>query len=318
VENPAILTASRDRALIRLGEQLREMGYGFTTVTPETHRRVNARLENEMARRIEDVLGWSRPFHRDLLQPPIVDLMLEAEIVAPCEQGLRSLVRLSALDDLLLFHSSYPTIAADSVFFGPDTYRYATALKAHLGSLPAPVERAMDIGCGTGAGGFLVARAFPMATICLGDINEKALKLAGVNAALNQIRNVHFALSDMLSGVDGAFDLICANPPYLVDPAGRAYRNGGGDLGATLSLAIIDAAIERLAPGGSLLLYTGAAIVEGRDAFRAEATARMERSGFSGSYREVDPDVFGEELDTSAYAQADRIAAVTFIAAKPR
>ena len=60
------------------------------------------------------------------------------------------------------------------------------------------------------------------------------------------------------------FDLIVANPPYLIDPgasgpiATAAARSAPG-----LSLKILDAAIERLAPGGTLLLYTGAAIVDG-------------------------------------------------------
>jgi methylase of polypeptide subunit release factors len=317
VENPEGIKATNDRALIALGGNLREMGYRFTTITPETHRRVNARPENRTARRIEDVFGWSRPFERNLLPPHLVDLMFEAEIIVPGDEGFRSLVRLSSLDDLLLFHSAYPTIAPDSVFFGPDTYRFAAALKAHLGALNRPIERAMDIGCGTGAGGFLAARKFPAATIVLGDINDMALRLARVNAALNRIANVRLVLSDMLAGVDGQFDLICANPPYLVDPAKRAYRDGGGELGATLSLAIIEAAMERLTPGGTLLLYTGEAVVEGRDVFRAQATALMQGSGFAWSYGEMDPDIFGEELENIAYAQTDRIAAVTFTAAKP-
>jgi len=318
VEDPEIIMASSDRALVALGGHLREMGYRFTTVTPETHRRVNDRPENAIARRIEDVFGWSRPFHTNVLPPPIVDLMFEADIIVPCEEGFRSLLRLSSLDDLLLFHSAYPTTAPDSVFFGPDTYRFAIALETHLREPIGPVERAMDIGCGTGAGGFIAARKFPMATIILGDINAKALKFARVNAALNAISNVRLAMSDILSGVDGSFDLVCANPPYLVDPAKRAYRDGGGSLGATLSLAIIEAAMERLTPGGTLLLYTGAAIVEGRDALRAEAAGRMQQSNFSWSYSEMDPDVFGEELDNSAYAHADRIAAAVFAATKPR
>jgi hypothetical protein len=44
----------------------------------------------------------------------------------------------------------------------------------------------------------------------------------------------------------------------------------------------------------------------------------MNRAGFSWRYGEVDPDVFGEELDTPAYAHADRISAVVLSATKPR
>ena len=136
--------------------------------------------------------------------------------------------------------------------------------------------------------------------------------MARLNAALAGAGNAEALRSDLLSGVPGGpLDLVVANPPYLVDPAERAYRHGGGPLGAGLSLAILDAALGRLAPGGTLLLYTGAAVVNGRGPFRVAAEERLAADpGVAWTYREMDPDVFGEELDTPAYAEADRIAAV--------
>ncbi|MBL7309520.1 methyltransferase, partial [Escherichia coli] len=74
--------------------------------------------------------------------------------------------------------------------------------------------------------------------------------------------------SDMLRDVEGQFDLIVSNPPFMIDTAERAYRHGGGPLGAGLSLAVAEQAAGRLAPGGSLVLFTGAAIVDGEDPFR--------------------------------------------------
>ena len=122
--------------------------------------------------------------------------------------------------------------------------------------------------------------------------------------------------SALLDGVDGNFDLIIANPPYLVDPAARTYRHGGGPLGAGLSLRIIEAAIRRLAPGGTLLLYTGSAMIAGADPFCIAAGRLLDDARLRWSYREVDPDVFGEELDRPAYRDADRIAAVVLTATK--
>jgi methylase of polypeptide subunit release factors len=113
--------------------------------------------------------------------------------------------------------------------------------------------------------------------------------------------------------VDGQFDLILANPPYLADPARRAYRDGGGTLGLELGLRIVREGIARLAPGGTLFLYTGAPIMGGVDRFRFEAEQILTASRFDHRYSEIDPDVFGEELDMPAYGEADRIAAVALM-----
>jgi release factor glutamine methyltransferase len=304
--------ADADDALLRLAVAVRDTGYRFVTVTPATHARVNARPDNAWARGLEDVFGWSRPFRPEVLPPGLFDLMRRAGVAMPHGDGWRSLVRLSSLAGELFLHSAFPTTEPDSVFFGPDTYRFASAVEAHLERRSSPVRRAVDVCCGAGPGAVVVAKALPAAEVLMGDINDAALRLARLNAALAGAGNAAARRSDLLSGVPGdPFDLVIANPPYLVDPAERAYRHGGGPLGAGLSLAILDAALGRLAPGGTLLLYTGAAVVNGHDPFRAAAEGRLGADpGVGWTYREMDPDVFGEELDTAAYAEADRIAAV--------
>ena len=117
-------------------------------------------------------------------------------------------------------------------------------------------------------------------------------------------------LSDVLSAWEGTADLIIANPPYLVDPALRAYRHGGGDWGASLSLRILEEGLSRLSRAGHLLLYTGSAIVDGQDKFLQAALPILQNGTLEYRYRELDPDVFGEELDKWPYDRADRIATV--------
>ncbi len=297
-----------DAALFHLAQVVQSTGYAFTTPTPATHARVNARPGSVWARDLRDVFGWSRPFHDGIVPPDIQALMRDAGVLVPVAEGSRSAVRLSSLDGLLFLHSAFPTMAADAVFFGPDTYRFARAILAHLKD-GAPIRRAVDIGCGAGPGAILVARAHPTGEVFAVDINQAALRLTQVNAALAGVR-VSAVDSNLLSSAPGLFDLIVSNPPYLVDPNSRAYRHGGGPLGAGLSLAILDTALERLAPGGTLLLYTGAAIVNGADPFKDAAAARLAGSGASWTYEELDPDVFGEELEHGVYTSADRIAAV--------
>ena len=306
-----------DNALRQLGTILKDSGYTFTTVTPATHQRINDRPENARARSVRDVFGWSRPFGPGVLPQETVELMDAAGVLARDGDTWRSLVRFSSYDGELFVHSAFPTAAADSVFFGPDTYRMADAAAAHVEARERPVRRAVDIGCGTGAGAITVAKRAPGAEVLAVDINDAALRFARINTELAGTAGVRPCRSNLLNDVDGDFDLIISNPPFMIDPAGRAYRDGGGEHGHDLSLAIIESATKRLAPGGSLVLFSGAGIVDGRDPFRAAAAERLTGTDLDWSYREVDPDVYDEELDGPAYAHAERIAVVVLTAVRP-
>lgn len=301
--------------LVKLLSQLQQYGYAHTTVTPLTHARVNARPENAWAHDLCGIFGWNRPFDKEVLPAEIFERMQQAGIIERHENGWRSRVRVSSLGRLLFVHSAFPTSEAEAVFFGPDTYRFANAIQQEL-ERKIPFQRAVDIGCGAGPGAVLLALARPEAEVLAVDINDKALVMTQINALHNGAGNLQACRSNLLNDVAGEFDLVIANPPYLVDPTERAYRHGGGPLGAQLAMDIIDAAMQRLAPGGILLLYTGVAIINGSDPFLTAAKKRLEAANTRWSYREMDPDIFGEELAGGCYAQADRIAAVVLRAEK--
>ncbi|MCA1664276.1 MAG: class I SAM-dependent methyltransferase, partial [Myxococcales bacterium] len=119
-----------------------------------------------------------------------------------------------------------------------------------------------------------------------------------------------FVTADLLAGVEGECDLIVANAPYIADPARRAYRDGGGTFGTDLSERIVAEAVPRLRPDGQLLLYTGAPFVDGQDRLRRRLAPLLEAADVTVDYDELDPDVFGEELEQPAYAEVERIAVV--------
>jgi SAM-dependent methyltransferase len=296
---------------------LRDKNYRFVTPTPLTHARNNNRPGNEQARNLTDAFGWSRPFARSLLPDPLFDRLRESGVILESAAGWQSSVRASTLDDDIFLHSAFPTVAADAVFFGPDTYRFARAIKHELSGRPRQLRRAVDVGCGSGAGGVVVARHASCAELVLTDINAAALQMARINADAAGLQNVVTARSDLFEDIVGEFDLIVANPPYLNDPLQRTYRHGGGELGSRLSIRIAQAAQDRLSPGGTLLLYTGSPIVDGVDRLRQEVERDLTGSGLRWCYEEVDPDVFGEELDTPAYGDVERIAAVVLTVRKP-
>ena len=301
-----------EQALLKLGQALQENDYRFTTITPASHHRVNARDVVEGSSP-EDIFGWSRPFRRSDTLRGLIECLAEAGELEPAGSLLRSGVRFSTLGDQLFIHSAFPTQPTDAVFFGPDTYRFARIVRQSVETLkPRTRLRILDVGAGSGAGGLHAAallRDVPP-TLVLTDINRRALRCCRINAALNGVGGVRIVESDLFAAVDGVFDLIISNPPYLVDPLARAYRHGGGDLGSELSLKIIVQGIDRLVPGGRLVLYTGSAVVGGRDAFRELLCTRLAARDVRFDYEEIDPDVFGEELEHPPYDRVDRIAAV--------
>jgi SAM-dependent methyltransferase len=299
-----------DASLLELLELLREHDYRHTTVTPLTHARVLAHRSDRPGRTLADVFGWNLPFAPDALPAAILDTMRRAGILQESGGLLKSRLRVSSLDDLLLLHSGYPTEAADAVFFGPDTYRFVRFMQAALERQALPGNaRILDIGCGSGAGALALARHIPEARIVVNDINPLALRLAAINARAADIP-VELLQADGIAADCGKFDAVIANPPYLVDASERTYRHGGARLGRELSVRIAESALNRLAPGGRLMLYTGVAIVDGVDGFLEEMRMLLDPAGCAWRYTEIDPDVFGEELEQAAYRDADRIAVI--------
>lgn len=308
--------APPDQALVGLLGTLRDSGYQFVTPTPLTHQRVLQQRNGALAASLRDVFGWNMPFNAALLAPPVLALMQQAGVLQQQGRACRSAVRVASLEGRLYLHSSFPTEAGNAVFFGPDTYRFAGLIRD---SLPPPAQRhgwrVMDIGCGSGAGGLLATHLCAGAATALNDINPLALRYAAINAAAAGVQ-AELALGDALASVTGDFDLIVSNPPYLVDDTLRAYRHGGDGLGRALSVRIAREALQRLRPGGRLVLYTGVAIVQGVDPFIAELAPALNAARCDWHYREIDPDVFGEELDRPVYSQCDRIAAVGLVVVK--
>jgi methylase of polypeptide subunit release factors len=308
------LSAAQRAALRALLRYLAATGYRFVTITPASHARVLARRGDEPGTRNEDVLGWSLPFVPGAIDPEVERLLAEADMIAALPDGrLQARLRVSWLHGRLYLHSAYPTTQDDAVFLGPDSYRFADLIRAETRDLRLGAEsRFVDIGTGAGVGAVVAADLFPQAHAVMTDLNERALALARINAD-HAGRKIEARHGRDLAGIEGQVDLALANPPYIIDPAGRAYRDGGRLYGAEISIAMATAALGALRPGGRLILYTGSAIVNGRDGFKAELERLAREFRVALAYRELDPDVFGEELETPGYREVDRIALIAAV-----
>jgi methylase of polypeptide subunit release factors len=301
-----------DGALADLLRRLKALGYDFVTVTPSTHARILARPDKKRAHDLRDIFGWSLPFDRETLPADLFALLERAGAVERAEGGHRSRLRVSRVGAHLFLHSSYPTDGRDAVFLGPDTSRFVRFVAAELGRRAGRVARLVDMGAGSGAGAICAAALLPGARLTLVDSNPEALRLARINARAAGVA-VETVEAGSVEAVEGGFDLLIANPPYLMDEGSRAYRDGGGMNGAALALEWALAGARR----GDVFLYTGAAIVAGADALRAALETAMPALGRTLRYEELDPDIFGEELEAPAYRGIERIAAIGAVIAKP-
>ncbi|WBH18145.1 methyltransferase [Sphingomonas radiodurans] len=296
-------------ALLRLLTLLRTREYDFLAPTPASHARILARPDRQAGTTVADLLGWSIPCAPAEIPADIIVTLDAAGLLDRRPDGMvKAGVRVSALFGCLFAHSPYPTSAQDSVFLGPDSYRFADYISRTIAGLPQPA-RILDYGAGAGVGGIVAASLHGNATLTIADINPKALALAAVNATAAGIDH-HTVQASSIAEVDGSFDLIVTHPPFMIDPGRRAYRDGGDLYGGRLSLDWTLAAIQKLAPGGRFVMHTGVSIVGGRDVLRDALREAMPAIGFSHDYRLLDPDIYGDELDTPAYSQVDCLAAI--------
>jgi methylase of polypeptide subunit release factors len=307
------LTADEEAALRLLG-WLDGHGYDFVTVTPESHRRVVARPSMRQAKDLRGIFGWSLPFDEAIAGAELMALLKQGRLLQESAAGWKSKVRVSRVCGTLFLHSAFPTDSDDSVFLGPDTLRFVGFIGHELAEAPR-VRRMVDIGAGAGVGGIVAATFVPGAAVELADINRTALSHARVNAA-HAGTAVTTIESNGIAAIEPGFDLAISNPPFIFEEDAPAYRQGGGMHGAELSRDWTLDAARKLAPGGRVLLYTGSAIVDGRDALREALEAELPGLGCTLRWRELDPDIFGEELEKPAYADVERIAAIGAVVEK--
>ena len=133
-------------------------------------------------------------------------------------------------------------------------------------ALEAPFERMIDLGTGTGCIGVTLLAERPGAAGVLTDLSPDALAVARENAA-RHTTDPAFLISDWWQGIEGTFDLVASNPPYIaaaeMEGLSREVLHEphlaltpGGD-GLDAHRAIAAGLPAHLVPGGRVLLEIG-------------------------------------------------------------
>jgi release factor glutamine methyltransferase len=174
----------------------------------------------------------------------------------------------------------------------PETESLVERCLALLAGGPQP--RVLDVGVGSGAIVLAIADEHPGAHLVGVDSSEAALALAEENRARagvdGRVRLVH---GDLLRGMEGRFDLVVSNPPYVdaedwerLQPEIRLYEPRAAVVGTGVGETIAREAQPLLVPGGRVVLEAG-------DGQTAGLAATLEELGYDDVT--ITPDLAGRE-----------------------
>ncbi len=130
-----------------------------------------------------------------------------------------------------------------------------------------PPKKILDIGTGSGCLAISLKKEFPDCHVTATDISKEALLVAFENAKANQV-SIEFKHTNIADGIEGSFDIIVSNPPYIPQDELDATCSDVKDYEPHLALLssengmyhynkILDQTVDLLAEDGLMVLEIG-------------------------------------------------------------
>lgn len=145
----------------------------------------------------------------------------------------------------------------------PETEELILKTQKKLKTAPKNI---LDLCTGSGCIGITLALNYPTANVTCSDISAPALDVAAQNAKTHKAK-IKFTKSNLFANINGTFDLIISNPPYIKEDDIKTLSTEvrqeprlaqiGGKEGTEIIEQIIQAAPKFLAPGGLLAMEIG-------------------------------------------------------------
>jgi release factor glutamine methyltransferase len=209
---------------------------------------------------LEDTLGWSRT--RRVLEAEIGLSPQKLELIESLAVRREAREPLQWILGSTEFYGLKIHVRSGVLIPRPETERLVELALERLRVMPGS-PRVLDLGCGTGAIALCIKAEQSRANVIASDINPEAVKLTLENATRLKLE-IEVIETSLFEGIEGRFDLIVSNPPYLpeldaehLEPEVRrepATALFSGHDGLDLARALVKTARERLGPGGWLLL----------------------------------------------------------------
>jgi methylase of polypeptide subunit release factors len=183
----------------------------------------------------------------DALAPVSLERLERLGLLTETAQGARARVALLPFDGLVIVSDQQTPRGHEPRDHVMDVSMPSLLLASV--SMRPQVGSGLDLCTGSGVQAFLAARH--AARVVAVDINPRALNLAAFGARLNRIAHVELREGDLFDPVAGErFDLVFANPPYVVSPETGLLLRDGGMPGDSFSESLVRRAPDFLEHGG--------------------------------------------------------------------
>jgi len=179
--------------------------------------------------------------------PVSLSRLQTAGVLERAHDGVRALVRLDPLPGIVVASDPRPAngrLPRDHVIYPGPAAEVLAAL-----TIRQTAATVLDLCCGSGVQALLAARH--AGQVIGTDLNPRALQLAAFSAGLSGVENVTWRQGDLFEplGPD-QFDLIVANPPFVISPTRELTFRDSGRPADQLSREVLVGVAARLKEGG--------------------------------------------------------------------